>query len=92
MSTVLAYYYIVPFAQIAQHTPAHRVSGGEIERFQSPTLESATHTHTCTHQILPHTNSHFHCLCSYLDLLQWYQGGKARGEGPDSCKDSESSS
>ena len=41
VSTVLAYYYIVPFAQIAQHTPAHRVSGGEIERFQSPTLESA---------------------------------------------------
>ncbi len=33
---------------------------------------------TC--QILPHTNSYFHCLCSYLDLLQQllgYQGGFA---------------
>ncbi len=23
-----------------------------------------------TYQILPHTNSYFHCLYSYLDLLQ----------------------
>ncbi len=55
-----------------------------------------------TYRILPHTNSYFHCLCSYLDLLQellGYQGGSAPlgypwdpgGEGLDSCKDSESS-
>ena len=55
-----------------------------------------------TYQILPHTNSYFHRLYSYLDLLpqgplgyprgakpRWYLG--ATGEGPDSCKDSESS-
>ena len=31
-----------------------------------------------TYQILPHTNSYFHCLYSHLDLLQWllgYHGG-----------------
>ena len=56
-----------------------------------------------TYQILPHTNSYFHCLYSYLDLLPQGalghpQGGQsppgtlgATGEGLDNCKDSESS-
>ena len=56
-----------------------------------------------TYQILPHTDSYFHCLYSRLDLLPpgapgAPQGGQsppgalgATGEGLDSCKDSESS-
>ncbi len=53
------------------------------------------------YQILPHTNSYFHCLYSYPDLLPqgpWgTPGGQsppgtlgATGEGLDSCEDSES--
>ena len=56
-----------------------------------------------TYQILPHTNSYFHRLYSSLGLLPqgalvYTPGGQsppgtlgATGEGPDSCKDSESS-
>ncbi len=54
-----------------------------------------------TYQIIPHTNSYFHCLYSYPDLLPqgpWgTPGGQsppgtlgATGEGLDSCEDSES--
>ena len=54
------------------------------------------------YQILPHTNSNFHCLDSYPDLLPqeplgYPRGAKApgtlgaTGEGLDSCKDGESS-
>ena len=63
---------------------------------------SKDHNNRTTHQILPHTNSYFHCLYSYLDLLPQGPLGTpgrqstpgtlgATEEGLDSCKDNESS-
>ena len=56
-----------------------------------------------TYQILPHTNSYFHCLHSYQTTSgsshrvpgalcpPWGAPGAPEGEGLDSCKDGESS-